>query len=145
MAKGMAGTWKCTGKDTDPKDPTKVTEMTGTMTSKLDMDKWFVRGDWTGKSTMGNAHGTFYTTYDSTQKKWFRFGMDSMGGTEYSSSSGMQGTKMVWEGEMRSSMMPSTIKMRTTEDIGAKEVKISSEALVDGKSYKQVFEMTCKK
>ena len=144
MAKSMSGTWKCTGKGAmDPADMTKMSDITGTMTAKLDMDKWWVRGDWTGKSNGMTMKGTMFTTYDPTAKKWTRVMIDNGGGAEWATSTGMTGTKMVWEGEMHG--MGMTAKTRSTEDITAKEVKITSEGSMDGKKYATVFEMSCKK
>jgi hypothetical protein len=142
MAKGMAGTWKCTGKQADMADMTKMVDIKGSMSMKLDLDKWYVRGDWTGTATgmPGTFKGTMYTTFDG--KKWMRVMVDNMGGMETSTSTGGK-DKMVWEGE--SHMMGMAMKTKTTEEITAKEVKISTEGSMDGKKFAPVFEMSCKK
>jgi hypothetical protein len=145
MAKDMAGNWKCTGKGAmDPADMTKMTDMKGTYAAKLDLDKWWIRGDFTATVTgmPGTMKGTMYTTFDAASKKWTRVMMDNMGGFESTTSSGGTG-KIVWEGDSHG--MGMTMKTRTTEELTAKEMKISSEASMDGKKWMAAFEMSCKK
>ena len=144
-AKAMAGTWKCTGKGAmDPADMTKMTEMKGTMSAKLDLDKWWIHGDYTATVTgmPGTMKGTMYTTYDAASKKWTRVMMNNMGGFDTATSTGGTG-KVVWEGDMHG--MGMTMKSRSTEEMSAKEMKISSEMSMDGKKWVASFEMTCKK
>ncbi|HLL22949.1 MAG TPA: DUF1579 family protein [Kofleriaceae bacterium] len=149
MAKAMAGNWKCTGKVAmDPSNPTAMTDMKGTYKATLDLDKYWIKGEWT--ATMGKIKGRGYTfaTYDAAAKKWYRHGMDNMGMGGHETSTGLPAGakegKLVWEGEGH--MMGMTMKGRSTEEIGAKSVKITSEMSMDGgKKWVTGMEMTCTK
>jgi len=139
-AKGMIGNWKCTGKAVmDPGSGPQP--FTGNDRMSADLDKFWVKGDFT--MTMGKMKmkGVEYITFDPAQKKWFRFAMDNMGGSETASSSDMKS----WTGEMRS--MGMTMKTKTTFEMASpKEFKVSSDMSMDGKKWmSNAFEMTCKK
>jgi hypothetical protein len=149
MAKAMAGNWKCTGKVAmDPANPANMTDFKGTYKAALDLDKWWIKGDWT--STMGKmkSRGIVYMTYDATAKKWYRHGMDNMGMGGSASSTGLPAGakegKMVWEGTGH--MMGMEMKDRTTEEIAAKSVTMTSEMSMDGgKKWVTGMTMTCTK
>src|SRR5687768_5288219 len=47
MAKMMAGNWKCTGKGMDPATGQMV-DSKGTFKAAMDLDKWWIKGEWTG-------------------------------------------------------------------------------------------------
>ena len=148
MAKSMAGTWKCTGKAAmNPADMTQMTDMKMTMTFKVDggLDKFWITGTMASQ-TKPTMKGTMYTTYDATQKKWFRVMVDNMGGQETGSSTGLKDGKIVWEGEMRMPGMGS-MKTRTTETLaaGGKEVSMLGEGTMDGKKWMTGWEANCKK
>jgi hypothetical protein len=150
MAKAMGGNWKCTGKGVmDPMKPTEMSEFKGTYKASLDnsLDKFWVKGEWTGTSGKIKMKGLMYMTYDAASKKWNRVMVDNMGMSGTETSTGMpagakEGT-MVWEGESR--MMGQTIKGKTTEDVKAKEVTMKMEMSPDGKKWMTGMEMTCKK
>lgn len=147
MAKQAAGTWKCTGKAAmDPSDMMKMSDMKMTMTMKLDLDKWWIKGD---MASAGPApfKGTMYTTYDATAKKWIRVSVDNMGGSETATSMGPKDNKFVWEGDARSPMPGMTaMKTRTTEEVSAKETKLLGEGSMDGgKTWVMAWEADCKK
>ncbi len=149
MAKAMAGNWKCTGKGAmDPMNPANMSDMKGTYKASLDLDKYWVKGEWT--STMGKMkhRGVMYMTYDAAAKKWYRHGMDNMGMGGFASSTGLPAGakegKMVWEGEGH--MMGMMMKDRTTEEVAAKAVTITSEMSMDGgKKWVTGMTMTCTK
>ena len=146
MAKAMGNgaTWKCAGKGAmDPMKPTEMAEMKGTYKGTLDLDKFFIKGEWTGAMGKMNMKGLIYTTYDGASKKWWRASMDNMGGAETSTSTGMAAGKMVWEGEMHA--MGMTMKTKSTEEMKDKEFHLTSEMSMDGKKWITGFEMTCKK
>lgn len=140
VSKGMAGTWKCSGKAVmDPGAGPQA--FTGTNKMVMDLDKFWMRGEFS--MTMGKMKmkGVEYITYDGTQKKWYRMAMDNMGGSETMTSSDMKS----WTGEMRA--MGMTMKTKTTLEMpSAKEFKVSSSMSMDGKKWMDnAFEMTCKK
>lgn len=149
MAKTMAGTWKCTGKVAmDPSNPANMSDMKGTFKASLDLDKYWIKGEWTSTVGKAKSRGVFYMTYDPAAKKWYRHGMDSMGmgGMAWSTGlpAGAKEGKMVWEGE--SHMMGMMMKDRSTEEIAAKSVKMTSEMSHDGgKKWVTGMEMTCTK
>lgn len=149
MAKMMGGNWKCTGKGAmDPANPANMTEFKGTYKAALDLDKYWIKGEWTSTVGKMKMRGLMYMTYDAVAKKWYRHGMDNMGmgGMEWSTGlpAGAKEGKMVWEGE--SHMMGQMMKGRSTEEIAAKSVKITAEMSMDGgKKWVTGMEMTCTK
>jgi hypothetical protein len=143
MAKGMVGTWKCTGQATHMGN---TQDFKATMTIKLDLDKWWIQGAFSG--TMGKMTHKFtsYTGYDATNKKWHRYGVDSMGGAREQTSSGMTDGKAVWEGN--GSMMGQPIKVRDTEELAkdGKSLHSLGEISMDGgKTWNKGHDATCKK
>lgn len=143
MAKMMTGSWKCTGKATDPADMSKMIDMKMAMTMKLDLDKWWI----VTTMTSPMFKGVSYTTYDPAGKKWYEFMMDSMGGSEATTSMGVKDNKVVWEGDSRSSMMPA-MKVRNTHDMSTPKegVKMTGEMSHDGgKTWMKSWEAVCKK
>jgi hypothetical protein len=147
MAKMAAGNWKCTGKAAmDPTDLTKMADMKMTMTMKLDLGKWWIKGDMNATGGMG-FKGTMYTTFDPLAKKWIRLMVDSMGGSETATSTGMKDNKVVWDGEARSPMPGmAAMKTRTTEQMSAKETTLIGEGSMDGgKTWFKGWEASCKK
>lgn len=148
VAKGMVGTWKCTGKAAmNPADMTQMTDMKSTMTFKLDgsLDKFWITGTMVSQGKP-SFKGTIYTTYDAAAKKWYRIGVDNMGGSESNWSVGPKDGKMLWEGDMRMPGM-GAMKTRTTETHTkpGKEVSILGEGTMDGKTWMKGWEATCKK
>ncbi len=149
MAKSMAGNWKCTGKVAmDPANPANMSDFKGTYKSALDLDKYWIKGEWTSVMGKTKSRGLVYTTYDAAAKKWYQHSMDSMGMGGMASSTGLPAGakegKMVWEGD--SHMMGTMMKGRTTEEVAAKSVTMTSEMSVDGgKKWVTGMTMTCTK
>lgn len=146
MAKTMSGTWKCDGKMvTDMTKPTEMTPSKMTVKFKTDLAGWWIVGNM--DSPM--FKGTMYMTYDPTAKKWYSMMMDSMGGSESTTSAGMKDNKMVWEGDARSPMPGmAAAKVRETHDMSDMKagVKMSGEMSMDGgKTWMKGWESTCKK
>ena len=149
MAKMMAGNWKCTGKvASDPSNPANMTDFKGTYKAALDLDKHWIKGEWTSTAGKSKTRGIMYMTYDAAAKKWYQHGVDTMGMGGMSWSTGLPAGategKMVWEGD--SHMMGMMMKDRTTEEVSAKSVTMTSEMSVDGgKKWVTGMTMTCTK
>ena len=149
MAKAMAGNWKCTGKVAmDPSNPANMTEFKGTYKAALDLDKYWIKGEWTSVMGKVKSRGLVYTTYDTVAKKWYQHAVDSMGmgGMAWSTGlpAGAKEGKMVWEGDHH--MMGMMMKGRTTEEVAAKSVTMTSEMSNDGgKKWVTGMTMTCTK
>ena len=142
LAKTLVGTWNCTGSAAmDMADPTKMTPMKLKMVMKLDADKAWITAAMTGSGMKMNA----MTTFDAQSKKWYRILTDSTGGSETAWSAGVQAGKVVWDGEARGMGMKPW-KARTTEDMSnPKEVKMTGEMSMDGKTWMKSWEASCKK
>ena len=142
LGKTLAGTWNCTGSAAmDMTDMTKMTPMKMKMVMKLDADKAWINAAMTG----GMMKMNMMTTYDAMSKKWYRILTDNTGGSETSWSSGMANNKVVWEGEARGMGMKPW-KTRETEDmVSPKEVKLTGEMSMDGKTWMKNWEASCKK
>jgi len=143
MAKTSVGTFRCTGTSTGADGA--AAKMTATLTSKLDLDKWWVTETLTAKGAQGTYKSIAHTTYDATSKKWRRVSVDNMGTQFVGTSDGMQGTKLDWNMDMMSGMGAGMFRDHM-ETVDKRSVKFSGEMSMDkGKTWKPVYEMTCKK
>ncbi len=142
LFKTVGGNWKCTGNAAmDPTDPTKMTPMNMKMAMKLDASKAWI----TGALDSGPMKMTMMVTFDTNSKKWYRILTDNTGGSETAWSAGMANNKVVWEGEGRGMGMKPW-KARTTEEmVSAKEVKMTGEMSMDGKTWMKSWDSACKK
>ena len=140
----MQGTWKCTGQ---MMGPTGATPMEYVVTSKMDLDKFWIQSTMATKKTKVNPvpfKFTMYTTYDGKTKKWSRVMVDNMGGWAMDTSDGLKGTTLNWEGKMQG--MGMTMSARHVEEMkGPKEMAAKGEMSMDGKSWQPMYEATCKK
>lgn len=151
LLKQTSGTWKCTGQAF--MDATgKPMDTKAVVTNRADLDKWFMATNFT--ATMGKETYKFtgYTTFNETEKKWYRVMVDNMGSIETNSSAGPTAGKTVWEGESRMSVtmgMPSNVmKSRHTEEFNDKDktLHLFGEASMDnGKTWIKAYDATCKK
>lgn len=139
MAKGMSGSWNCSGKVvTDGKGTWMDFKSTTKMTT--DLDKFWIKGEIASTAGAMKWKSVEYMTYDAGQKKWFRLAVDSSGGHESMWSSDGKS----WEGEMVGMGMAMKTKTKF-EQVSPKEFKVASEFSMDGKKYAPGFEMGCKK
>lgn len=144
VAKAAAGTWRCKGQGMDPS--MKMVDMTGTMTMKLDLDKWWIRASFASK--MGKEPFRFesFTTFDPASKKWKRVMVETGGGWSSGESAGLKDNKIDWELTSHSPM--GEAMFRDHEDMSDPKagVKMWGEFSMDkGKTWTKVYEMSCKK
>jgi len=151
LLKQTSGTWKCTGQAFMDASG-KAMDTKAVVTNRADLDKWFMATNFT--ATMGKETYKFtgYTTFNETEKKWYRVMVDNMGSIETNTSAGATAGKMVWEGESRMSNpmgMPSNVmKSRHTEEFNDKDktLHMFGEASMDnGKTWMKAYDATCKK
>lgn len=139
MAKGIAGTWKCTGNLYNPMDgssmPAKMT-----MVNKLDADKAWIVSTLTGLPTKM----MMMATYDTNTKKWYRIITDGTGSSDTSWATQSAG-KLVWDGEGRGYGMKPWKSRLTEEPVSPKEVKMMGEMSMDGKTWAKGWDAVCKK
>lgn len=144
-AKAMQGTWKCAGTVmASPMAPEHKVE--GTMTWKLEMDKFWLVGAYAEKKTKENPMPykfVEYRTYDAADKSWMSVSADNAG--MWSAASGSSDGKIAkWESKSKG--MGMTMSMRMTEEMkGPKEVHVFGDMSMDGKDWKPGFDVTCKK
>lgn len=146
MAKVVVGTWRCTGTEINP-DGTSA-KMTATVKTRVDLDKWWISETMDVKGVRGSFKMVAYSTYDPSFKKWRRVSVDSMGNQYVGTSDGVKDgvAKLDWNidtmGPMGAGMF------RDHQDLTAVKTgtKLSGEISMDkGKTWKPVYEMTCKK
>jgi hypothetical protein len=143
MAKGMAGTWTCKGQGMG--HDMKMTDMTATMTAKLEMSGWWMHETFDAKMGKEPFHFESYTSYDATAKKWNRVMAETGGGYSSGTSAGMTAGKMDWELTSRSPMGEGSFKDHVDAS-DPKAVKTWGEFSMDkGKTWMKVYEATCKK
>lgn len=148
FAKSMAGTWTCTGKMmADPAKPTEMVDMKAKNTFKLntDLDKWWIQMNL--EIPMGKAKMKIqaFTTFNPSDKKWYRYGVDNMGGAEWTSSAGPKDNKIVWEGESMGPMGKAKVRHHDDMSDAKAGVKVKGEMSMDGKTWVTGYEATCKK
>lgn len=145
MAKHMAGTWRCKGQSIGPDMKTMV-NMTGTMRSKLEMEKWWIHDTFDSAMGKNKYHFDSYTTYDANSKKWHRVMLESGGGWSTGDSAGMQGGKIDWELTANSMMGQAMFRDHIDASDPKAGVKTWGEASMDkGKTWTKIYETTCKK
>jgi len=142
--KSMQGTWKCSG---TASMGGAAAPMDSTMSFKQDLDKFWIVGTFASKKSKTSPivyKFTSYTTYDPATKKWQRLMVDNMGGWEQGSSAGLTNGQILWEGKGTGMGMSFTTK-HTEQVVSPKEVKLSGQMSMDGKSWMPMYESTCKK
>jgi hypothetical protein len=145
MAKQMAGTWRCKGQALGPDMKTMV-NMTGTMRSKLEMEKWWIHDTFDSAMGKNKYHFDSYTTYDANSKKWHRVMLESGGGWSTGDSAGMQGGKIDWDLTANSMMGQAMFRDHIDASDPKAGVKTWGEASMDkGKTWTKIYETTCKK
>lgn len=143
MAKGIVGTWKCTGSTTNPDGSTL--KMTAKVTAKLDLDKWWISDVTEAKNDRGPFKMVAYSTFDAGSKKWRRVSVDNMGTQYVGTSDGIKDGKLVWNLDFMGAMGAGQFR-DTVDPSDPKAVKFTGTMSMDkGKSWKPVYEMTCKK
>jgi hypothetical protein len=147
FAKTAKGTWKCTGEAADPMNNMAKKPVQMTMTWKLDLSNFWVMGSLTEKKTKTSPTPmkmTFYRSFDGATKTWHQFAFDNMGGWMHQTAKAGQNGVMTWEGEA----MMNGMKMwcRDKEEMkGPKEVAMSGEISMDGKTWMPAWSATCTK
>lgn len=140
MAKGIAGTWKCTGNLYAPDGASMPAKMT--MVNKLDADKAWIVSTLTGLPTKMQM----MATYDTNSKKWYRIITDGTGSSDTSwATMAAPGGKIVWDGEGRGFGMKPWKSRLTEEPVSPKEVKMMGEMSMDGKTWAKGWDAVCKK
>ena len=145
MAKGMAGTWKCTGQ---AEMGGQMLDVKATITHRVDpnLNKFWVVSNFIGTAAKMPAFKfTGYMTYDATAKKLWRTAVNARGGHGWAWGT-IADKKVTWEGEQR---WPSgvDVKARDTEEmVSPKEMKVLGEYSKDGgKTWSKDHEAVCKK
>jgi hypothetical protein len=145
MAKNVVGNWKCTGTETAMDGSTS--KITGKVTGKLDLDKWWLNDVTEGKSDKRGAFKMIaYSTFDTSSKKWRRIAIDNMGVQYVGTSDGIKDGKLVWNMDFISAGASGQFKDTVDPSDPKAGVKFSGVMSVDkGKTWKPVYEMLCKK
>jgi hypothetical protein len=145
MAKATAGTWRCKGQGLDM-HTSKMAEMTGAMTIKLDVDSWWLHGSFASRMGKDSFHFESFTTFDPATKKWRRVLVETGGAWSSGESAGMKDGKVEWELGMHSAMGDAMFRDREDMTDPKVGVKQSGEISTDkGKTWMKVYEMACKK
>lgn len=144
MSKSVVGTWKCTGTTTSMTGA--ADQLTAKVTAKVDLDKWWISDVVEGKSARGAFKMVSYSTFDAGSKKWRRVSIDNMGNQYVGTSDGIKDGKLVWSLDFIGANGAGQFK-DTVDPTDAKAgVKFTGVMSVDkGKTWKPVYEMTCKK
>ncbi len=145
MAKNVVGVWKCTGTETGMDGV--ANKMTAKVTGKLDLDKWWINDVIEGKSDKRGAFKMVaYSTFDASSKKWRRLSIDNMGHQYVGTSDGIKDGKLVWNLDFMGAMGSGQFKDTVDPSDPKAGVKFNGVMSVDkGKTWKPVYEMTCKK
>ncbi|MBP6632747.1 MAG: hypothetical protein KBG28_00620 [Kofleriaceae bacterium] len=141
--KAGQGTWKCEGKMFTPAGEMP---MKAKMSTKMDLDKWWIQGTYTETGKKKDAYKfTSYTTFDATSKKWHRVMVDNMGGYERAESTGPKDNKVQWDATGWGPM--GQTKGRHYETLTTpKTMTMWGEYSMDGgKNWMKVYESNCKK
>jgi hypothetical protein len=147
-AKSMAGTWKCDG--SAPGMDGKDQKFTGTMTSKADLDGYWVHDSFNGNMGEGKTAMKFkfemFATFDANAKKWRSVMVDNWGGQVIGMGDEMKDGKMDTVSDSMDMMGKGQMKDHTDISDAKKGAHMWGEMSRDGgKTWKKSYDMTCKK
>ena len=145
--KAMSGTWKCEGTAAgmDGKDQ----KFTGTMTSKTDLDGWWVHDSFSG--TMGGATPMkfkfeSFSTFDKNANKWRTVMVDNWGGQMIGTGDDMKDGKSETTSDSFDMMGKGMMKDHTDVSDMKKGAHMWGEGSHDGgKTWNKAYDMVCKK
>lgn len=150
MTKAVKGTWRCTGEMFDNQtDPTVGRKTKFIVKTAADLDKFWIRSDFSEAKAKGLKYPfkfTSYMTYSAADSKWHQVMVDNWGGISTGWSTGPDAAgKVVWELDM--SMMGQTVKFRDHEEPGTKKGSrhMWGEMTENGKEWKKVYDSLCTK
>lgn len=148
--KAHAGSWKCTGVAMGGADMKTEMKFKGTMTSKSDLDGWWMHDSMNGMAGEGKAGMKFkmesFSTFDGNSKKWRVVSVMNDGGAMMGTSDGMKDGKMDTTSDSYSMMGTGMFKDHVDMTDAKAGVKMWGEMSMDkGKTFTKVYEMACKK
>ena len=146
MTKSMVGTWKCTNKMMMPPDQGGTMEGKSTVTFKSELNGFALMGEMKMDKVkmMPASKGMIHIGYDPMKKMFMQGWSDDMGGMDMASSKGMEGDKLVWDGEGQ--MMGKGMKTRMTMTMkGPKELSTVHEGDMGDGKWVTMMEESCKK
>jgi hypothetical protein len=149
-AKSKGGRWRCTGIAMGGPDMRTEMKFTGTQTSKLELDGWWIHDAFNGTIGTGKTAMKFkmesYATYDGNTKKWRMISVMNDGGSMMGTSEGMKDGRMDITSEAYSMMGTGTFKEHIDMSDPKAGVKTWGEMSMDrGKTWNKVFEITCRR
>jgi hypothetical protein len=146
--KAMTGSWKCDGTamGMDGKDM----KFTGAMTSKSDLDGFWVHDSFTGDMGAGKTAMKFkfesFATFDVNMKKWREVMVDNWGGQNVGTGDEMKDGKMDSMSDSMDTMGKGMMKDHMDASDTKKGIHMWGEGSHDaGKTFTKVYDMTCKK
>lgn len=145
--KAMSGTWKCEGTAAgmDGKDQ----KFTGSMTTKTDLDGWWVHDTFSG--IMGGSPGMKFkfegfSTFDKNLNKWRTVMVDNWGGQMIGTGDDMKDGKSESTSESMDMMGKGMMKDHTDMSDMKKGAHMWGEGSHDGgKTWSKTYDMVCKK
>ena len=146
--KAMGGSWKCDG--TAPGMDGKDLKFVGTMTSKSDLDGFWVHDSFAGNMGEGKTAMKYkfemFATYDTNMKKWRSVMVDNWGGQMI----GMGDEAKDGKSEMAAESMDAMGKGMMKDHVDASDMKkgvhMWGEGSHDaGKTWMKSYDMVCKK
>jgi hypothetical protein len=143
MIKSLGGTWKCDGTATGMDG--KETKFTGKLTSKSELDGFWVHDSFEGMMGAGKFRFESYTTYDAGSKKWHVMMADNWGGMMNGTSDGMKDMKMETVSDTLGPMGKGQFKDHLDASDMKKGVHMWGEDSMDGRTWNKVYDMVCKK
>ena len=147
--KQMQGTWSCSGTAVGP-DMKSDAKFKATMTSKSDLDGFWIHDSMTGTSGEGKTAMKFkmesYSTFDPAAKKWHRVSIMNDGAMMTGVGDAMNGGKADTVSDTWSPMGSGQFKDHVDASDVKKGVHMWGEMSMDkGKTWNKVYDMTCKK
>jgi len=149
--KMMQGTWTCTGTAMGGADMKTEMKFKGTMTSKSDLDGFWIHDSMQGTAGEGKAAMKFkmesYATFDAAGKKWHTLAVMNDGGQMVGMGDALKDGKGEMVADTWSPMGAGQMKDHVdVSDVKKAGAHMWGEASMDkGKTWGKVYDMTCKK
>ncbi len=147
-AKIVSGTMKCTGSSVGPDG--KPIPFSGTFTSKIDLDGWWIHETFDGFEGTGATGHKYkfesFATFDPSTKKWRRVFVDNWGAQMFGTSDDLVNGKFEAVYEMQGNTLKGTAKDSVDISDPKKGVQFSGQSSKDGgKTWTKTYELSCKK
>ncbi len=143
LAKTLGGKWKCSGTSKDMAGADQ--KVTVVVSSKVDLDKWWIVDTVEVKMGKIKDKTVSYTTYDAKSSKWRRVAVGTGGAQTIGTSDGLKDGKLVFTMDTMSAMGSAQMRESTDMTNPKAPTMIGEMSMDKGKTWIKGWEVACKR